>query len=807
MKLHQTLLRSLTLVLILLTGFAATAQTGTLKGRVLNKINNEPIPFANITLTGTSIGVSSDFDGYYRIENLEPGLYNVSCSFLGFSTESVLEIQVSTVKPTTYNFYLKEEASTLSEVEISSKKPFKKSPESPLSKQTIGASEIYRSPGGNRDISKVLQILPGVASSASFRNDIIIRGGAPNENRFFLDGVEVPNINHFATQGSSGGPVGMLNVNFIKQVDFYSGAFPANRGNAMSSVIDFEQISGNDEKLAGTFQLGSSDVGLTLDGPIGEKSTFILSARRSYLQFLFAALKLPFLPTYNDFQYKQEIKINQKNTVTIIGLGAIDDFELNTDVNDGVTDQETIDQNDYLLGNLPVNTQSNYAIGATWKHFSDNSNQLLVVSQNYLNNQSIKYQDNIEEADNLILNYKSKEIEEKVRFESNFFNDVWRSNVGAGYQRAHYTNETYNKKEIDGSIQEINFSSILNFNKYALFGSASRTFFDESLMVSLGLRTDFNDYSEQMSNPLDQLSPRISLSYAISEKLNFNTNLGIFYQLPAYTVMGYRDSEGNLVNKDNEITYIQSKHIVAGFEFNPTRYSKITLEGFHKKYNNYPFLINEQISLANLGSDFGVIGNEPVESTSKGRAYGIEFLAQQRVSSSVYGIISYTWVRSEFQDANGVYIPSAWDNKHVLNVTAGKQLKKNWEVGAKFRLLGGAPYTPYDVDLSSQKDVWDVTGQGVLDYSQLNTERNPLSHGLDIRVDKKWFFSKWALNAYLDLQNIYNFQSATPPYLDVERDQTGAPITDPNDPNKYLTYEVQTTSGTVLPSIGIMVDF
>ncbi len=800
-------IKPLLLVLALFFSFNTFAQTGTLKGRVLNKINNEPIPFANVIIDSTGIGVTSDFDGNYRIDNLKPGLYNITCSFIGFETESVLEIQVSTARPTNYDFLLREETASLEEVLVSSSSPFKKSAESPLSKQTIGASEIFRSPGGNRDISKVLQILPGVASSASFRNDIIIRGGAPNENRFFLDGIEVPNINHFATQGSSGGPVGMLNVNFIKQVDFYAGAFPANRGNAMSSVIEFEQITGNDERLSGTFQLGSSDVGLTLDGPIGEKSTFIFSARRSYLQFLFSALNLPFLPTYTDFQFKQEIEINQKNTITIVGLGAIDDFELNTDVNDDLTDPEQIEQNEFLLGNLPVNTQNNYAIGAKWRHYGERSNQTLVISQNYLNNKAVKYQDNIEDPANLLLNYSSKEIEEKIRFESNFFNNKWRANVGAGYQRAHYTNETFNRTEVDGELTTIDFNSKLDFNKFALFASASRKFFDDMLVVSLGLRTDFNDYSSEMNNPLDQLSPRISASLVLTDKLTLNANLGRYYQLPAYTVLGYRDGEGNLVNRDNGVTYIQSDHIVAGLEYNPSRYSKISLEGFHKQYSNYPFLLNEQISLANLGSDFGVIGSEPVTSTSKGRSYGVEFLAQQKLSKSVYGILSYTFVRSEFQDASGTYKPSAWDNRHILNLTAGKQLRKNWEIGAKFRVLGGAPYTPYDKELSAQKAIWDVTGQGVLDWSKLNTERLVTSHGLDIRVDKKWFFKKTALNAYIDIQNIYNFQADAPPYLDVVRDADGQPVTDPNNTSSYLIKEVQTTAGTLLPSIGIMFDF
>jgi len=127
---------------------------------------------------------------------------------------------------------------------------------------------------------------------------------------------------------------------------------------------------------------------------------------------------------------------------------------------------------------------------------------------------------------------------------------------------------------------------------------------------------------------------------------------------------------------------------------------------------------------------------------------------QQKLSTSVYGIISYTFVRSEFDDKNGALVASSWDNVHIINITAGKKLKRYWEISGKFRLLGGAPYTPYDVELSSQKEIWDVTQSGIKDWDLLNTERIGVSHGLDIRVDKKWYFSKWASNLYLDIQNI-----------------------------------------------------
>ncbi|MBS3993046.1 MAG: TonB-dependent receptor [Bacteroidetes bacterium] len=782
------------------------AQNGVLKGRVFNNINNEPIPFATIYIDELKKGTTSDESGNYRIEQLQPGSYTIIGSFLGFKNALFKEVLIATTKPTTLNISLIEETAQLSEVELKTN-PFRKKEENLISYQTISATEIFRNPGGNRDISKVIQVLPGVANTLSFRNDIIVRGGAPNENRFYLDGIEVPNINHFATQGSSGGPVGMLNVNFIREVDFYTGAFKANRGNALSAVLEFTQVEGNDEKLTGTIMIGSSDIGLTLDGPIRKNSTFLFSARRSYLQFLFKALKLPFLPTYNDFQFKQSTKIDNKNQLTIIGLAAIDDFELNTSVNDKVTDPTIIQRNTYILGNLPINNQWNYTIGAKWVHYATNSNQTFVVSRNYLNNKAIKYKDNIEISQNLLIDYASEELENKLRFESDHRFNSWKWNWGTSYERANYTNETFRKREVNGQIETKDFYSSISFNKHAFFTQLSNSFFNDKLALSIGLRTDFNDYASSMNNPLKQFSPRFSASYAITDKLSVNFNTGIYYQLPPYTVLGYRNNNLELVNKQNGVTYIQSNHIVSGFEFNPTFNAKISIEGFYKKYKNYPFLVNDRISLANLGGDFGVIGNEEVTSNSNGRSYGIEFLAQQKLSTSIFGILSYTYVRSEFTNKDNKYIASSWDNKHLLNITLGKKLNRNWEIGAKFRLLGGAPYTPYNYEISALKAVWDVTQQGVFDWNKLNEKRNPTAHTLDLRVDKKWYYKTWSLNVYLDVQNVYNFKATTQSYLDVVKDTDGNLVTDTSKPNSYKLYEIDNTTGTILPSIGIMVGF
>lgn len=796
------------LLYLMVLASVATAQRGSIKGRIFDETTNEAIPFANVALQNTTIGAVSDIDGNYVIENIEPGLYNVQTSYVGYRSRTIFEVQVTAKTPVTLNIAFTPSGTDLQTVEITTQ-VFERDDTSPISLQRIGKNEVQRNPGGNRDISRALQVLPGVASSLSFRNDIIIRGGAPNENRFYLDGIEIPVINHFATQGSSGGPVGILNVNFIENVDFYSGAFPANRGNALSSVIEFTQKDGNEERLKTNFTLSATDVGLTFDGPLNDKTTFIFSVRRSYLQLLFGLIGLPFLPTFNDSQFKVKHRFNKKNEITFVGLGAYDTFRLNEGAALEEEDPELRRRNEYILGNLPINEQWNYTVGANYKHFSNRGFQNVVVSRTHLRNTAVKYRNNDDSnPDNLILNYASEEVENKLRLEHTERRNGYRINLGINAEDITFLSETFNEISLPGGqITTVDFDSRVRFQRFGLFGSVSKTLADERLLLSLGMRTDWNNFVSSMANPLEQFSPRFSLSYSITPELSFNANVGRYFQLPPLTVFGFRDETGRLVNRDNQITYITNDHLVAGFQYIFPKNTKVSVEGFYKLYDNYPFSTRDSISLANQGADFGVVGNESVVSIGEGRAYGVEFLVQRKLYNGLFGIAALTLVRSEFGDAEGNLAPSSWDNGYILSVTAGKKFAKNWEFGARFRALGGTPFTPFDRLTSSLRPVWDVRGQGVLDFTRLNTERNPNVYQLDVRLDKKYFFDKWSLNVYIDIENVTNALFELEPFIDVVRDDQGAPVVDPNDPERYLLTSIPNSVGTFLPTIGIVVEF
>lgn len=778
---------------------------GVIKGKVIDGKTREALPYVSILITETQKGTSTNEDGTFSINNSPLGYVKIQASFIGYTTVISESYLVTNDKSPYILIELFESASKLDEVVIQSRL-FKKPLTSPLSLQTLGIVEIEKNPGGNRDILKVLQSLPGVASNPGFRNDIIIRGGATSENKFYLDGIEVPVINHFQTQGATGGPVGLINADLIRNVDFYTSAFPANRGNALSSVIEFTQKKGNPTALNSRATIGTSDAGITLDGPLGKNTTFIASIRQSYLQFLFKLLKLPFLPTYNDFQLNVNSRLSENTELSFLSIGAIDHFKLNENVNDNITDDKIIKRNRYTLSNTPEQDQWNYTLGTSLKHYAENSNQLYVVSRSVLNNNAIKYFNNSGLTADILLNYTSKEIENKFRFENNTSVNSYQINIGVGLEQSMYSNSTFKKIANSQGVSTKKFSSEFEMVKYSVFGQISKEYVDSKLGLSLGLRLDGNNYNSSMSNALNQFSPRLSVSYAINNNWSLNSSVGSYYQLPSYTTLGFRDNTNVLVNETN-LKYINSTHLVSGLEFKPNASSKITLEGFYKSYSKYPFSINDQISLANLGADFGVVGNEAVTSSSKGKAYGFEIFAQKKSYKGLYGILSYTFVRSEFQDKFNINIPSSWDNQHLLTITAGKKLIKNWEIGAKFRLVGGKPYTPYDLNASSLIANYDIENKGILNFNRLNSERFNTYSQLDVRVDKTWYWKKMSLNFYIDIQNMLSSQANTQSILLPTIDTNGNKIVDASNSAKYVLEELDRTSGNILPGFGFIIDF
>ncbi len=790
-------------------------RTGEIQGTVKDRKTQEYLIGVTIAVEGTQKGVSTDAEGNFKI-NLPVGSYNLKASFVGYKTLTKFNINLTTGNTQQVTFELDEDSQLLNEVKIVVNRSVSVANiETPNSIQKLTVEEIKNNPGGNFDISRVIGVLPGVGGTAGsvggFRNDLVIRGGGPSENVFYLDGIEIPVINHFATQGSSGGPTGILNVSFIEDVTLSTSSFNARYDNALSSVLQFKQRDGNPNNIEGNVRLSSTEVAATLEGPISKKTTFLASARRSYLQLLFSALDLPIRPSYWDFQYKITHKFNKKTTLNLIGVGAIDDFYF------GVP-KETDASKEYILRSNPLIKQWNYTVGASLKRLINNGYVNIALSRNMFDNALDRYEDGKSEDPNLrVFNSQSQEIENKLRVDVNQFKGKWEYSYGAVMQYVKYNNDFFNifSREIRNNAGQIiqmgqraTFNTDINFFKYGAFGQISRKFMDEKLNLSAGIRTDMNSFTDDGNKPLETLSPRISASYQVAPKWRVNASAGRYFKVPIYTVLGYKE-DGKFTNTGNK--YIQSDHLVAGVEFIPTPQTRITVEGFNKQYRNYPINVSRGISLANEGGDFGAIGNERIVSIGTGRSYGVEFFFQQKLTKNIFGVLSYTLFKSEFSGADGKMVSSAWDTRNILSAQVGRKFKRGWEMGLKWLSQGGAPFTPFD--LAASQANYSVVGRGTLDFTRLNQDRLANFKRFDFRMDKKWNFKKTTFNLYLDVQNALLFKSPAFPQFTFARnaENTGFKTTDGQplrrDGANGVPLILDNNDVSVTPSLGFVWEF
>jgi hypothetical protein len=780
---------SIGIFFLFLIGFSASIQaqsTGTLTGYVTDARSGEPLVGANVGLQGTNMGSSTDSDGFYEIENIEPGTYVVVATYVGYETQRQNNINVRSAGNRNINFELSSTAEQLEEVVVTVSEPFIAPPENPVSFRRLSPEAISTYPAGNSDIAKVVQSLPGVSGSVTgFRNDVIIRGGAPNENVYYLDGIEIPTINHFSTQGSAGGPAGLLNVSFFEGVELSTSAFGASAGNALSGVLRFNQRNGNDREFRTNFRVGASEAALTAEGPLfkgdarSSNTTFIASVRRSYLQLLFQLIDLPFLPDYWDYQYKVDHKFDSKNQISLIGVGSIDDFQIN------VPDEITPDQQ-AILDQVPVIQQRTNTTGLTYeRRLSDGFGvSRTSLSRSSFYNDFSRYRDN-ENQDGRFSRNQAREIRNTLRNETTFFREQSTISVGASARLNTFENDFFDENT------GVSFESDLNFLSYGGFVQWSSEGLTERLDLTAGIRFDGNNFTDSGNEIYRTLSPRAAFTVNLDEEGQWRGVLsaGRYFKIPPLTLLGYKES-GNFVNRDAE--YIRSDHLTGGINYFPRSSTKISVEGFLKLYDDYPVSIREEVSLANLGGGFEVLGNDNVEFVGKGRTYGVEFLTQQTLTTNYYAILAYTLFWSEFTGFDrDVYLPSTWDSRHLLTLTGGYQIGNSWEFSLRTRLIGKTPFAP----VNEQRSI-KTYPEFVFNYSRLGDQRLKPFNATDIRVDRKWNFQNFSFDIYLEVQNVFGQDAPSEPSYLLE-----------NGNSPELVRVDQLDESSILPTIGFILDF
>ena len=779
------LLKIVMLCLCLPAAFAVRGQQGTysVSGRVIDRLSRRPVAYAAVVLAGQERkGASTDSLGRFRIERVVPGIWRLAVSSVGYKSVTTPEYMVSAATPF-IEVELEEDAERLEAVTVRPS-PFRATVESPVSLKVIGLQEIEKSPGSNRDVSRIVRSYPGVAfSPVGYRNDLIVRGGGPAENKFYMDGIEIPNINHFATQGATGGPVSIVNADLVREISFYTGAFPADRAD------------GNAEKQTFKATLGASEVGVSGSGHIGKKTTYLFSVRQSYLQLLFKMLGLPFLPNYIDGQAKVKTRLSERDELTVLALAGFDNMKLNVD--------EKGEDAEYLLSYLPRIRQETFTVGASWRHYAGRHVQTVTLSHNYLNNRNLKYLRNDDSSeDNLTLRLRSVEQKTALRAENRSYLGRWTLREGVEVNWSGYTNRTLQRLYTDKS-QLSDYNTRLGIVGWGLFAGAEYASADKRFTASAGLRADGCDYSGRMARLWNRPSPRASVSYALAPAWSVSGSAGLYYQLPPYTALGFKRDD-RLVNES--LDYMRVGIFSAGIDWRLRDRLIVSVEGFYKRYGDVPLSVADGIPLSCKGNDYGVVGNEELVSSAQGRAYGVEAMARWQIPGRVSVVGSVTVFRSEYRnDRSAPWIASAWDNRFVVNVSGTYDLPRHWSVGAKLSAVGGAPYTPYDEEKSSLVEAWDAQGRPYYDYSRYNAGRLDAFAQLDVRIDKVFYFRRCMLGLYIDLQNVAGGKLRQPDVL-----MSTGEIENPSAPaseQRYRMKRLEQVSGTLLPSLGVTVEF
>jgi hypothetical protein len=760
---NKSLMLLLLILLFSMSVFSAETigGAGLVTGKVVNEATQSPLPGTIVKILGTDLGAYTNEEGKFRIENVPAGVYSLQFSFVGFKSYVQTDVVVTTGMPYSIEVELVEQSVEVEGATVKAKYFLKKS-ETVTSTQILNSESIRRAPGVQEDVIRAAALLPGVGVTQAGRNDLLVRGGAPFENLFIVDNIEVPNINHFGSQGSSGGPLSIVNLDFVRSVSFSAGGFGAKFGDKVSSITNIKLRNGSEEAFGGKVNLSATGFGLNLEGPIADKGSYLLSARRSYLDLIFKAAGFGFIPEYWDFHTKINYNIDESNSLTFLTIGALGTVTLNNEDEDKRLDNSRIS----------VPKQDQYFSGFTWKHLIDNGYINTTLGQTYTKYTTYQNDSNLVQ----IFRNNSKEAETSLKIELDWMM-MEHFELQVGNTVKYGTSMDYDilipgnyRLDQFGTPQSFQVDTSFSTLKNATYASITTTI--GNYKITAGGRLDYYDFLN------DKLffSPRLSMIYTINAVSNIVFSAGRYYQSPSYIWL--------IGGSNGSLKPIRADQVVLGYEHTPLEDVKVQLEVFYKIYGNYPARIyRPQAVLApsgfdDLQSDIPY-GLEPLSSTGEGFSRGVELFIQKNLSEiPLYGLLSVSVAETKFTSLLGGERYGAFDTRIIMNIALGYRFSQEWELSGKFRFATGLPTTPF-------------LPNGRQDFTRYNEgPRLPDFNALDVRLDKRWDLGDFYLITYIDIQNIYGKENISAIKWNY----------------RTMAEEYQSSLG-ILPSIGINFQF
>jgi hypothetical protein len=764
------------------TNLIVAQNTGAISGTVIDERNKKPLIGTNVIVLDTNFGASTDGNGTYFIENIPVGTYRLRFDYIGYESQLKTDIVVISANPITVNAQLKESLIKGESVTVTAGYFTQ---EEKIQTSTIGLSreEIRRFPGGFEDVVRTVSTLPGVAiNAAGGRNDLLVRGGGPSENLYIINNIEVPNINHFGSQGNSSGSLSFINLDFVEDVTFSTGGFSTKYGDNMSSVLALKMIDKIPQNFESKWTISATQYGFDFDLPIAQKGNFIFSARQSYLDLIFKAAGLPFVPVYTDFNIIGNYDFSLKDKLFVIGLSAINSVD---------RDQSTL-ENRVTNAGLLDNSQYQGIAGVNYRRLLNSGYIDLTLTNNLFRYKFSQLDENEQEYFNS--NADEWETNTKIQYyfvKSNSFG----LRIGLSTKFIKNTNSTtfadtiYNNSGNRISISDLGLSQAIeesiHTTKYAFYSEVD-WLINSKLDINAGVRADYFQFIEEKL----YIAPRLNIKYNMNQQFKIRASGGIYYQSPSYvwTTNPY----------NRQLKALQNNMGVFGLDYLLKEDIRFSFESYYKDYSNLPSGIipgvTDHLVITNTGTGFGgrednfqSFGYFNMVPKGEGKAYGAEFLVQKKYSSTpVYGLLSLTYSKSELTANNGKSYPGQYDQRFIFNLTGGYIINSKWEIAGKFRYFTGVPYST--VYRPSENPLRKGYIQNIPE-EYLDSRTKP-GHHLDLRVDRYFNFPNWTLIVYVDIQNVYNYKIPQRPTYDFWNDSL-----------------IDASAIGILPSIGISAEF
>ena len=752
------------IIIFFIINFDLRAQTvQKVKGKVTDAVTKYPLPGATVILISDTVkltGTTTDINGEFKLERVPVGRASLQISYIGYISSYLNNIIINSGKESILNIELEESVATINTVEISGiKKESAQNEMAIVSSRTFAVDETERYAGSRGDPARMASNFAGVQGADDSRNDLIIRGNSPFGVLWRLEGVDIPNPNHFSLAGSTGGPVSILNNKVLSNSDFHTGAFPAEFGNSTAGVFDINMRNGNNEKYEFGAQLGFLGTEAVAEGPIIlNKSSFLFSYRYSTLK-LFESFKINIgttaVPAYQDAAFKLNFRTGKGN-ISLFGIGGKSNISIL--VSEFEESQEDLysetDRDQYFETSMGV-------VGISYSHHynSGTYGKLIIAASG---NQSRAHHE---------LVYRNPEtflIDSLVPnlgylFNENKYSAVYFINkkVNANHSLKtgiHFDYYDFNYQDTTLNLFTREFYTRLNYQGNA---SLIQPYFQwkykqNSFTATVGLHGQYFTLNDNSRS----IEPRVGVKYELNEKSSLSFGAGLHSQMQPSYIYFYQknNNDGTSILHNSDLGFTKSFQNVAGWDYNISKNLRMKVETYYQYLYDVPVEENiSAFSVINKGTGFSRFFPDKLKNDGTGKNYGLEVTVEKFFHNKYFFLFTASVYESKYKGSDGIERRTDFDNRFTTNFMAGKEFKisskSTLSLGTKITFAGGKLYSPADPVKSS------LANELVTVDSLTNTLQFDNYFRTDLKISFKINSKKVGHEFALDLVNIFNTQN------------------------------------------------